>query len=318
MSGQIWSTRVLPMMLGALLATSASRADSNSWVRRAGGCYTTDPPYEPFMMDTLGSSSGHLVGTASYRDYRPTHLPVTIEGSLAADNRFWPNVTAQVANDMKGEWKTIETPPRQGEAAILTVTLDSPNIMLHLELDVFLPFTGKLQFGRVLLKNGQAAAFRLQDLLPPQTDKEDTRSHNSNEWSREMVFGGPPDPLTAGSPFIVATISGKGNHAEGLCGYFDVKATSSISVDGTETPDGRFWPYIVAQVAHDYRGVWIVLGQSSNQGKPSTLTVQPKDLDAKLHVDLDIFRPMVGKFRYGRVVLKSGVSAAFELKDILP
>ena len=306
------------MILSSLLVTSGSGAGTDSWVRRASGCYTIEPPYEPFMMDTIGSTNGHLVGTASYRDYRGTHLPVTMEGSVDSGGRFWPNVTAQVANDMKGEWKSIETPSRHGEAAIFTVTSDSPNLMLHLDLDAFQPFTGKMQFGRMLLKNGMAASFRLDDLVSPQAKKTSAESHDSRKWSREMIFGGPPDPLTAGSPFVIATVFGTGNHVEGLFGYFDLKGAPSIAVDGTETADGRFWPYMVAQVAHDYRGVWMVLGESSTEGKSSTLTIQPQDSKTMLYVDLDIFRPMVGKFRYGRVVLRSGISAAFELKDILP
>lgn len=318
MSRQAWLMRVFCLLLGLLLLKSGSAAAPESWVRRASGCYTTDPPYEPFIIDTIGGANGHLVGTASYRDYRTTHLPVAIEGRLASDGQFWPSVTAQVGDDIKGNWKDIETPRPRGEPAVFTVASDSPNIMLHLDLDVFRPFIGKTQFGRVLLKNGVAAPFKLTDLLAPQGEKTAGGNDDSQKWSREMVFGGPPDPLTAGSPFVLARVSGVSNHVEGLFGYFDSKTTSSIVVEGTKTADGKFWPYVVGQVAHDYRGVWMVLGQSSRQGESSKLTIQPKDSEAMLHVDLDQFRPMVGRFKYGRVVLESGISAAFELKDILP
>ncbi|MEY2489600.1 MAG: hypothetical protein QOC70_1542, partial [Verrucomicrobiota bacterium] len=38
----------------------------------------------------------------------------------------------------------------------------------------------------------------------------------------------------------------------------------------------------------------------------------------RFYVNLDIFRPMIGKMRCGRVVLKTGDSAIFGLDDLLP
>ena len=201
MSHQRWSKRILWLILAALLVTDAGGSRADSWVRRAGGCYASEASWEPFMMDTIGSTSGHLIGTASYHEYRATHLPVTIEGRLDSDSQFWPSVTAQVANDMKGEWKAIETNPPPGRAAIFTVTPSSANIMLHVDLDAFQPFIGKMQFGRMVLKNGVAAAFRLQDLLPPEANESNIDGNNSHKWTREMISGGPPDPLTSDSPF---------------------------------------------------------------------------------------------------------------------
>lgn len=130
------------------------------------------------------------------------------------------------------------------------------------------------------------------------------------------IHGGPPDPTTSGSPFVLGIVSGVAIHVEGICGYFNVEGSTII--EGMESSDGRFWPQVTAQVANDPEGVWKVVGASKNAGAPTKLNVGPRDSDARLYVDLDLFRPQIGQYRYGRMVLASGISATFELKDLLP
>jgi len=49
-----------------------------------------------------------------------------------------------------------------------------------------------------------------------------------------------------------------------------------------------------------------------------TLTVPVKTSSKVLTVDLDAFVPMIGKFKYGRLLLKTGESAIFNLDYLRP
>lgn len=266
---------------------------------------------KPFRIKAV-AENGHLIGIASYRD-KMGHPPLKVNGTQGVDGRFWPRVIAEVANDASGEWKRLERPASRGKPAVFTLKSHEANVTLYVNLDIFRPMVGKMRYGRVVLANGEPAVFELKDLLPSAVSK----SNDAGDWSRETIFGYLEDPL-AHPPFAIAEISSKGGHLRGMGGYSDLKGTPSTAIEGTETPDGDFWPYATLQVANDPDGVWKTVALSTNPGKPLVLTI-PSEQSAKiLNVDLDTLRPLAGKFGYGRIVLRNGKSAAFELIDLLP
>jgi len=301
---------------------SAADDGARSWVRGfAGGFGTGESRFEPFTMQTVRSENGHLTGTCGYEDYRDeskSKLPYTIEGRVTADGRFWPRVEAEVASDPNGAWQKIPRPPDQGEAATFTLERNSRNILFYVDLDVFRPLIGKVRYGRLALQNGETALFVLENLLPPTDPSTSSPSIGSKrKWSRELVYGYIPDPLVM-KPFILGAVESTGGRLLGLGGYASPEGASSTVIRGTEAPDGTFRPYVVAQVANDQRGVWKTLPAAVHQGDPKTLTIRPNETSTAIRVELDVFIPMIGKFRYGRVVLQNEKSAAFELKDLLP
>jgi hypothetical protein len=262
------------------------------------------------MMETVAEGGGHIVATASYREYRDkkeSHLPATVEGVQTPDDEFWPRVTAQVASDIKGEWTILEPSPQTGDDATVTLNWKSANAWLHLNLDIFRSMIGKFKYGKVTLTNGQAAAFEMENLLPPAVPP--------HAWDMTVNFleGDPPN-----LPFAVVEINSLGEDLLAVCEYLDEEGTAATSINGTQTPDGHFWPYVIAQIATDYNGVWKTIGRPPNVGKQATVSIPPKDVDAKLYIDLEIFRPFIGKFRYGRVILEIGKAAPFELHNLLP
>ena len=48
------------------------------------------------------------------------------------------------------------------------------------------------------------------------------------------------------------------------------------------------------------------------------MTIEAIQVSKNLMVDLDAFRPMIGKFKYGRIALKTGEAVVFKLEKLLP
>jgi hypothetical protein len=312
---------LLSLVFGSLFLVRADAASNESaqWIRRPSDVYPT-PRYEPFRLETIASDKGRLIGTVGFGERLETR-PAAVEGELTPDDLFWLNVTAQVANDTEAEWKTIGEAENRKEGTAISVPTDNPKRLLYVDLDEFRPYLGKLSFGRIVLKNGQAAVFRMADLLTPES-KTESNGSKSNDWEKSLVNGYNLGPLTK-APFAVVGVKGAGNHVEAVCSYGYVEGHST-EIEGIRTADGGFWPYVSAEVSNELEGTWKAIGQISHNGEPATFTVRPagavpNPLDSTLiFVDMDVFRPMIGKFKYGRVVLKSGVAAAFELKELLP
>jgi hypothetical protein len=91
-----------------------------------------------------------------------------------------------------------------------------------------------------------------------------------------------------------------------------------------------FWPYARLEVSNQWEGEWTVIG-SSPSGADGTEVVVLMYPDKAVHVDrsapnnssceidLTPFREFIGKFKYGRVVLRSGgASQTIVLTDLLP
>lgn len=141
----------------------------------------------------------------------------------------------------------------------------------------------------------------------------------SDGWTRGIADIGtrPADP-SAFRPFELVTVSGEGDHVYGLCVFTNV-TPALVAIDGTETPDGEFYPNVALQVANDEEGEWRALDPSSHPGKKAALTIEAKQVSKSLMVDLDAFRPMIGKFKYGKIALRTGEAAVvFKLEKLLP
>lgn len=92
----------------------------------------------------------------------------------------------------------------------------------------------------------------------------------------------------------------------------------------------RFYPYSRLEVSNEMHRGWKVIGRSpaAGQGAETTAVIVPIKIgvanpQAKRNegcvIDMNPFRPFVGKFRYGRVVLKDGgASQTLALDDLLP
>ena len=89
-------------------------------------------------------------------------------------------------------------------------------------------------------------------------------------------------------------------------------------IEGTRTKDGIFWPYVTSEVKDEKTGLWSTLPAPSWNGTPETVAIKPEKSCLEMQVVLDHFKAFIGKQKYGRVVLKTGEAATFELKHLSP
>lgn len=141
---------------------------------------------------------------------------------------------------------------------------------------------------------------------------------NAGGWSRDIVpLGTQPADQHVFKPFELVLVSGEENHVYGLCVFVNTRPALA-AIHGTETPDGEFYPTVLLQVAKREHGKWQTVDSPSTPGKISTLTVEAKRPSKSLRVNLDVFLSMIGKFKYGKIALKTGESAVFKLEKLLP
>jgi hypothetical protein len=168
-------------------------------------------------------------------------------------------------------------------------------------------------------KWGVAPFFALACFLSAMGNSENVRS---NGWSRDLG----PGMVATGTrlpPFMLTDVTGDAHlsrsdeHVHGACLFFNYTPTL-IEIDGSEASNGEFYPDVIFHVGNATDGEWNSIGQSYEHGKRLRMAVEPQKASKALMVELDVFRPMIGKFKYGRIVLKNGESALFELENLLP
>jgi hypothetical protein len=317
MAGKIGS-----VIFVCLLSLQTAGGDSGQvWARGIRGFTNTS---YPFFLELVTEESGRLVATAQYTDYRtgdesrPRRLPATIAGIHTSDGRFWPEVKEEVYDDTKKNWIPIEVQQRHGERVKITFQENNQNEWLHVDLEPFRRMISKFKYGMVTLANGEKAPFELKYLSP--------RAAAPGYWFRdELARVYPFDTL----PFVVtAFLSKTGTDVFASCAYINKDGTSPTQLKGTRTAGGLcnsegtgqpdFWPSVTAQVANDCNGPWKAIDPPPLPGEPFTISIEPRDTSVDLCVNVNNFRPFIGKFRYGRFVLPNGKAATFELQNLLP
>jgi hypothetical protein len=140
-------------------------------------------------------------------------------------------------------------------------------------------------------------------------------------WTRGLPIGEiAADERKPPESFVLAVWSGDDEgHVHGICMFFNGKSVSAI-LEGTETSDGDFYPQVSTQVGDsDHGGEWKTLKPSvSPSGRVAARTIRPQEASRPLKVDLDVFRPFIGKKKYGRLLLRTGEATVFQIDDLQP
>ena len=93
---------------------------------------------------------------------------------------------------------------------------------------------------------------------------------------------------------------------------------SVIVIEGHQNDDGTFWPTAELQAQKEKGDQWTTVGVSGNGPPITQLKIYTGTIVDGLRINLDPFKPLLGKFRFGRIVLKSGDEAEFLLDDLTP
>jgi len=140
-------------------------------------------------------------------------------------------------------------------------------------------------------------------------------------WYRVLNLSAPVNPSVEAFE-IVGIGSEDGKHLVGQFLFFNYKEgekfPAPITLKGSKKADGTFWPRVIAQVTNDLQSQWTTIQSPSIPGEAISLVVTSKQEKQRFYVDLDVFRPVIGKMKYGRIVLETGDSANLFIDDLLP
>lgn len=123
--------------------------------------------------------------------------------------------------------------------------------------------------------------------------------------------------LTAPFPLTLNHFIQHGLHTTGICIYHLPEDRPSNIIEGTKTDNGEFWPDVTCQVKNEETGRWETVSSPLDYGHRSKIEVSPGDIKPDLRVSLDVFLPLVGKYKKGRILLRSGEAADFDLFELL-
>lgn len=138
-------------------------------------------------------------------------------------------------------------------------------------------------------------------------------------WSRAFMGtpgSGPFRPLN-----VVILEAVAGNHLMATCSFANYSDESDspppVTIQGVKK-DGKFYPHVFVKVTNEINGEWKTIGELGLRGQKASRRIAAKTVDDSLTIQLDVFRPLIGTFVYGSVVIPTGEAAVFELNDLLP
>ena len=157
-------------------------------------------------------------------------------------------------------------------------------------------------------------------------------------WPKESFVKriGPAEGFSASyvPQVLLDSIFWNGVRLRGNCTYHNT-GSFPVAVEGREIeskspPGADFYPESSLQVSNDVVGEWKTIGTSPSpdRGKAISVSMAPlgglnelirSEANRPCLVELDPFRPFIGKFMYGRLLLKNGAQGRiFALDDLLP
>ena len=292
-----------------------------TWVRgavRAANFVAGKDAHETFQLQVIRHDKNSLTGmavlTREISESHPNHAAIDIEG-VEREGRFWPFVRGEVSNDRDGGWENVLLTQPLGKPARRRIQPQTLGEAIFIDLAAFGPHIGRRHFGRVVLPNAEAMTFFLENLKPPAKTPEtwsragmggDEELHPS---AYEMTFLVPPGEQTPRT-FGLIRVEGKGGQVMGHFVYGGKRGAAENEKKGYDQPiplQARL------RVTNDYHTEWTTIGTASG-----IKIKKPPAVSLSATVNLGKFQPMIGKYRYGKVVLPSGAFAIIQLVDLLP
>jgi hypothetical protein len=235
-----------------------SRAYSDEWVRFSAS-RPRDLPGVPFgLLSTQGGQKSGLSADGWYR-YIVGRAPVTLHGKKEANKMFRPRVTYQVAVQGKTKWKEIRSDVQETDGDAITVDPEHPGVAVVIDMDPFRASIGVYRYGRIVLENGDATDFVIDDLLPTMDESE----HGDGNFKTEIIYSkdelkkeGFTDQWLA-EPITLVAVTAIGGRIIGDFVYSN-QTKEVVKLSGFRTLDGDFWPQSLLEVGNKNSDDWAI------------------------------------------------------------
>jgi hypothetical protein len=307
------TARNIAAFLVVMVSLTANGYYSPSWLRVLVDNSFFEVPGDSFAVSSLTFDDNSLSAICWYR-YRLGTDTVILHGTRGDDSTFRPNVTYEVATADKTKWKAISADPQEGGEKI-TISPDKPEVKLRVNMEPFRKTVGVFRYGRLVLENGDAAIFAIEDLLPTADARGDTDDF------KEIIFQSDEDKRKRGyvdtwigGPAAFVSVISVGDR---LIGEFVFAASSKAAVlEGTRTSDGDFWPKGTFQVGNHDKD-WKTIGKSQHGGKSESLEI-PSGKSERVRFVMSSYKPLTAKFKYGKIVFSNGQAVVFSMDLLNP
>jgi len=257
----------------------------------------------PFYLGVTSSLDGELIALCRYQFVKGKASTI-LHGKKDSEGNFWPEVSYEVAVEGKAKWRLIGKVHQAEDSESVTVSVDNPVARLYVDMREFKPMIKDLRWGRVVLENGDAAVFALEDLLPPADRRGASSDFKEAVDEREQT--------RFGSAAILDSVTSVGNC---LTGVFIYSPRLEVALQGTESPDEDLWPSVTLYVGNSEQD-WHSIGVASHKGKQTFIRASEENLAIVLRVSLDLYKPAAEKYQYGKVVFSNGSFAVFLIENL--
>ncbi|SRR5579884_323563 len=299
----------------------ASNGESaHSWIRFlvVDSDQLRNMPGVPFVIAyTDYSDETYALGAGGWYRYTQGRDPVVLHGKREPGGLFRPALAYEVAMEDKTKWKRIPAEV-QPDSDTITVSPENPIIRLTMSMEPFRSCIGIYRYGRVVLESGDSAILALEDLLPTANARGATGDFREDVSGGDLKMRESKQGFKQPRPSDPAHLCFVTSLGDRLIGDFIFVAPSenAVTLQGTKTLDGDFWPKVVYQVSNSGEQ-WETIGKSKHSGTPATIQIPGGKAD-RLRILLTDYKPLIGKYKYGRIVFSNGESAVFYLELIDP
>jgi hypothetical protein len=133
------------------------------------------------------------------------------------------------------------------------------------------------------------------------------------DWSRQTT-----EILDDQSPFTIVSVASRDGEISAGAVYRYLNKKAPVVLKGRKNSFGDFWPSVSYEVAADGRKTWKSITSLTQPDVSVSVVFDTKNNKGLFRVNMEPFRSVIGKSRWGRVVLPGGDAAEIMLDNLLP
>jgi hypothetical protein len=290
----------------------ASNGAPNSWARLLVPIGHGPRPGVPFTIRSYTNMEARLSADGWFC-YTQGRDPITLHGRKETDGRlFHPVVSYELATEDQSKWRKLREEAEQSRPDTVTVSPDNPIVSVTIDIEPLRGWIGTYRYGRVVLETGDAGIIELEDLLPTANARDATGNFKENVASGGAMLRHQFKLPRSNDPAVLSDVICLGDQ---LIGSFVFDSQSeTVRLEGTRTLDGDFWPAVRLEAGNSDKN-WQYIGRSPASGTPTTLQMSSGKAQS-MRILLTGYKPIIGKYKFGKIVFSDGQSCVFYL-DLL-